>query len=158
MFEMIPIGWVRVGRTEAIDDDWGSVESVIELDGKVVDASAVIGLDEFSHIEVVFVFDRVDKSAIVRNARYPRGNLEWPMVGILAQRAKARPNRIGICTCELIGIDGGRVRVRGLDAIDGTPVLDIKPYMREFAPRSEVRQPTWLSELMAGYWGTGSRP
>ena len=74
------------------------------------------------------------------------------MVGILAQRAKARPNRIGICTCELIEIDGGRVRVRGLDAIDGTPVLDIKPYMREFAPRSTTRQPSWATELMTQYW------
>ena len=65
----------------------------------------------------------------------PRGNPAWPLVGILAQRARARPNRIGVSTCELLGVDGLTVRVRGLDAIDGTPVLDLKPYIVEFAPR-----------------------
>ena len=85
-------------------------------------------------------------------ARHPRGNEAWPKVGIFAQRASSRPNRLGVTTCELIGVDGLDVRVRGLDAIDATPVLDIKPHLREFEPRSDVRQPSWSSELMAGYW------
>ena len=73
-------------------------------------------------------------------------------IGIFAQRGKGRPNRIGISTCRLLGVDGTRVRVSGLDAIDGTPVLDIKPYMREFGPRGEVRQPHWADEIMGGYF------
>ena len=59
---------------------------------------------------------------------------------------------MGITTCELVDVDGLDVHVRGLDAIDGTPVLDIKPHVREFGPRGEVRQPAWISELMADYW------
>jgi len=82
----------------------------------------------------------------------PRGNPAWPAVGIFAQRAKDRPNRIGLATCELIDVDGTVLRVRGLDAIDGTPVIDIKPYMVEFAPRGPSRQPPWSHELMATYY------
>jgi aminoglycoside 3-N-acetyltransferase I len=75
-------------------------------------------------------------------------------VGIFAQRAKGRPNRIGVTTCELVGVDQRVVTVRGLDAVDGTPVLDLKPYMVEFAPRTQVRQPAWSHELMRDYWRT----
>jgi tRNA (Thr-GGU) A37 N-methylase len=85
-------------------------------------------------------------------SRIPRGNPAWPSVGIFAQRAKDRPNRIGLATCELLGVEGTVLRVRGLDAIDGTPVLDIKPYMAEFAPRGTTRQPQWSHELMASYY------
>ena len=75
-----------------------------------------------------------------------------PLVGIFAQRAKARPNRIGITTCELVSVEGLVVTVRGLDAIDGSPVLDIKPHVREFGPRTAVEQPEWIGELMQEYW------
>ena len=73
-------------------------------------------------------------------------------MGILAQRAKGRPNRIGVSVCELLAVDGLRLRVRGLDAVDGTPVLDVKPYMPAFGPRGPVRQPAWAEELMRDYW------
>jgi tRNA (Thr-GGU) A37 N-methylase len=63
-----------------------------------------------------------------------------------------RPNRLGVTTCEIVSVTSNGVRVRGLDAIDGTPVVDLKPYMSGFAPRSEVRQPQWALELMANYW------
>ena len=75
-----------------------------------------------------------------------------PAVGIFAQRAKARPNRIGATIVRILGRDGGRLRVEGLDAIDGTPVLDIKPVLAEFLPSGPVRQPEWTRELMRDYW------
>jgi len=84
--------------------------------------------------------------------RHPRGNPEWPEVGILAQRAKDRPNRLGVTTCRVLSVDGGVLHVQGLDAIDGTPVIDIKPHMQEFGPRGDVHQPSWADELMHGYW------
>lgn len=149
---VVPLGFVRGGRGDAFDDDWGAVDAVIALDPRHVEPDATAGLDAFSHIEVVFQFNGVDEADVVRGARHPRGRTDWPRVGILAQRAKARPNRIGICTCELVSADGLEIRVRGLDAIDGTPVLDVKPYMVEFAPRTATRQPQWSTELMAGYW------
>lgn len=153
---MRPIGVVRSPRSEAIDDGWDLIDSSIQLDLDVVDAEAVAGLRDFSHIEVVFVFDGVDPGGVVRGARRPRGNPEWPEVGILAQRAKNRPNRIGTTVCELMNVrPWGELGVRGLDAIEGTPVLDIKPYFTEFAPRGDVLQPAWVGELMADYWAPG---
>jgi tRNA (adenine37-N6)-methyltransferase len=147
-----PIGSVVSPRAGRADDQWGGVESIIRLDATRFTADALAGLDAFSHIEVVFLFDRFEESRVVTGARHPRGNQAWPKVGIFAQRASSRPNRLGLTTCELVGVDGLDVRVRGLDAIDETPVLDIKPYVREFRPRSAVRQPAWISELMADYW------
>ncbi|HVU61130.1 MAG TPA: SAM-dependent methyltransferase [Mycobacteriales bacterium] len=151
-YQVTPIGTVRSSRTEAIDDDWDAVSAEVVLDPDRVGPDAVAGLAEFSHVEVVFLFDQVDESQITLGARHPRGNRDWPLVGILAQRAKMRPNRIGVTACRLLGVEGLTVRVAGLDAIDGTPVLDLKPVMNEFLPRGEISQPAWATELMAGYW------
>ena len=148
---LTPIGTVSSSRTEAIDDDWGAIEATITL-VPPYGPSSLFELDAFSHIEVIFLFDRVDPTSVHTEARVPRNNPAWPAVGIFAQRAKNRPNRLGLCTCELVAVEGDTVRVRGLDAIDGTPVLDIKPYMIEFAPRTPVTQPAWSHELMADYF------
>ncbi len=150
--QMKAIGWVSGGRTAVEDDEWGSVCCRIDLDASVLEPSATRGLKEFSHVEVVFVFDRVEEDAVCRADRHPRGRTDWPSVGILAQRAKDRPNRIGLTTCELVDSGPGWIDVRGLDAVDGTPVLDVKPFMQEFGPRGPVRQPDWATELMTGYW------
>lgn len=151
-FTLTPIGHVGSPRTEPIDDDWADIESTIELDGARFGADVFAGLTDFSHVDIVFVFDRVDESTINLGARHPRNRTDWPLVGIFAQRAKARPNRLGVTTCELVAVDGRTVTVRGLDAIDGTPVLDIKPHVREFGARTPIRQPEWIGELMANYW------
>lgn len=150
--EMTVIGRVRGGRAEVEDDHWALVEAHIELDAAVLDPSATTGLADFSHVEVVYVFDRVGEGDVCRGSRRPRGRRDWPEVGILAQRAKHRPNRIGVTTCRLLGAEGLRLRVQGLDAVDGTPVLDVKPYLTGFAPRGPVEEPAWATELMAGYW------
>jgi tRNA-Thr(GGU) m(6)t(6)A37 methyltransferase TsaA len=142
-FTVREIGTVQCPRTEAIDDDWGEVLSTIQLDSERFEPEVLSGLEAFSHLEVIFCFDRVDESEINLGSRHPRGNKAWPKVGIFAQRAKARPNRLGITTCELISVAGHSLIVRGLDAIDGTPILDIKPYMTEFAPRKATVQPAW---------------
>ena len=151
-YTLVPIGRVHGGRDEVRDDDWGAERAEIVLDGARFDADALLGLDAFSHVEVVYLFDRVDPAKVETGARHPRGNPDWPRVGIFAQRAKDRPNRIGVSRCRLLGVDGLRVAVAGLDAVDGTPVLDIKPYMNEFGPQEPVHQPAWAGELMAGYW------
>lgn len=147
-----PVGRVRGGRTEAVDDDWGAVEAAIVLDDGRFGPEATAGLEGFSHLQVVYLFDRVDPAAVVTGARHPRHNPDWPAVGIFAQRARLRPNRLGVSSCELVAVDGLRLAVRGLDAVDGTPVLDVKPYVAAMEPRTPVRQPPWMDELMAGYW------
>jgi tRNA (Thr-GGU) A37 N-methylase len=150
--DIVPIGTVVGGRREPVDDHWGPVEATIELDTGQLAPDATAGLAEFSHLEVVFFFHGVTGDNIERGARHPRGRVDWPAVGILAQRAKGRPNRIGVSLCRLLAVDGLRLRVQGLDAIDGTPVLDVKPYISAFGPRGAVREPTWVEELMRDYW------
>ena len=118
-----PIGWVRAPRTEARDDSWGAVTSTIELDARFSPV-ALAGLAEFSHLEVVYQFHRVALERIEAGARHPRNRADWPLVGIFAQRGKARPNRLGVSRCNLVRVEGRVVTVQRLDAIDGTPVLD----------------------------------
>lgn len=87
-----------------------------------------------------------------RGSEHPRGNLAWPQVGVLAGHGPMRPNHLGVSRCELLAVDGLTLTVRGLDAIDGTPVLDVKPYVEEFGPRGCVREPGWVRELMHSYY------
>ncbi len=151
-YEVRAIGHVASPRVGRLDDDWGDVESTIRLDPDRFGPDALAGLEAFSHVEIVFLFDQFDEAKVTVGSRHPRGNEAWPKVGIFAQRASSRPNRLGLTTCEVVGVDGLELAVRGLDAIDGSPVLDIKPYITEFEPRGAVVQPEWISELMAGYW------
>lgn len=141
-FQIEPIGHVRGGRSQPVDDDWGASRATIELDSDIFCPDALAGLENFSHVEVIFLFDKVTEAAVERGARHPRGRTDWPRVGIFAQRGKNRPNRLGLCTCQILSVSGLMVEVEGLDAIDGTPVVDLKPVMREFMPRGDIREPT----------------
>lgn len=145
-----PIAIVKNSRTDLSDDYWGTVISEIELMDHIP-ADALNGIEEFSHLAVIFIFDKADKSKIVFTG-HPRGNKNWPEVGIFAQRKKDRPNSIGLTNVELIGRNGNKLFVKHLDAVDGTPVLDIKPLMKEFLPARPIRQPQWSTELMQEYW------
>lgn len=151
-YSLHAIGHVASARTEPLDDDWDAVPTSITLH-EDYSPDALAGLSDFSHIEVVFVFDRVDPATVQTAARHPRGNTDWPKVGIFAQRGKGRPNRLGVTICRLLSVDGRTIQVSGLDAIDGTPIVDIKPVMEEFTARGEIRQPQWTREIMADYWG-----
>jgi tRNA-Thr(GGU) m(6)t(6)A37 methyltransferase TsaA len=150
-FRLEPVAFVRGGRAEPTDDAWGEVEAQIVLADAYPDA-ALQGLEAFSHAEIVFVFDRLDPATIAIGLRRPRGDPAWPEVGVFAQRGSPRPNRLGVTAVQVLGVEGRALRVRGLDAIDGTPVLDIKPVFKGFAPRGEIREPAWAGEIMAAYW------
>lgn len=152
MISLKAIGKVSSGRSEPIDDDWDAIPASIELDPDQFDGEALMGLDQFSHCEVIFLFDRVPEEKIEKRARHPRGREDWPKIGIFAQRGKNRPNRLGATICRIKSVDGLRLELEGLDAIDGTPVLDIKPVMEGFLPRGTVRGPDWAAEIMANYW------
>ena len=151
MITMTPIGHVRGGRTEPRDDHWANETATIEL-APGFSADALSGIEDFSHVEVVFLFHEVTDAQIERGARHPRGNTDWPKVGIFAQRGKSRPNRIGVSVARIVRREGTRLTVAGLDAIDGTPILDLKPVMTEFLPQGEIHQPQWSHELMRHYW------
>ncbi|MFN8644087.1 MAG: SAM-dependent methyltransferase [Candidatus Binatia bacterium] len=146
-----PIAHVRCDRISPEDDFWGGSTAVIELIDDL-DPESLLGLEDFSHAEILFHFHQADPDKVVRDARRPRNNPAWPRLGIFAQRGKNRPNRLGSTVVRILGREGRTLRVAELDAIDGTPVLDIKPVMRQFLPRGEVRQPAWVAELMRDYW------
>lgn len=192
-----PIGVVRCSRKDVRDDGWDAEESWVELDSERFTEEALMGLEDFSHAEVLYFFDRVDPAKVETGARHPRNNEAWPRVGIFAQRwacargpgpaqpgrlgcrafgtrhfslvftpraapsspascrGKNRPNQIGLSVCRVLRVAASppRLFLSGLDAVDGTPVLDIKPWVQEFGPRGDVRQPPWITELMRGYWG-----
>ena len=151
-YELEAIGHVRGGRVDPVDDDWGKSRCTIELDPTRYGPEALVGLDAFSHVEIIFLFDQVSPEKIERGARHPRGRNDWPLTGIFAQRGKNRPNRLGVTVCRVLAIKGVQLQVEGLDAIDSTPVIDIKPAMREFLPRGDLHQPEWVAELMKAYW------
>lgn len=151
-YDVRPVGVARSEIRELGDDCWAGSVALIELDVEQFTAESTRGLEEFSHVEVIFLFHRVQPDKVFYGARHPRERLDWPKAGIFAQRAKDRPNRIGVTVCKLERVEGTRIWVRELDTVDGTPVLDIKPYMPEFGPREAVRQPEWSKELMSGYF------
>jgi tRNA-Thr(GGU) m(6)t(6)A37 methyltransferase TsaA len=146
-----PVGFVSGTRVEATDDRWGGSIATITLVPDLGE-DALTGIEEFSHVEVLFHFHRVSPDAVVTGARHPRNNPAWPSIGIFAQRGKNRPNRVGSTICRVVQVCGRQLRVAELDAIEGTPILDIKPVFTEFLPREAVTQPAWSSELMDAYW------
>lgn len=145
-----PIATVKNSRTEPIDDNWEAIIAEIEL-ADDIPTEAFDSISDFSHLEIIYYFDKVKNDAIVFSGR-PRGNPNYPLVGILGQRKKDRPNQIGLTTVELLEHKGRTIKVRYLDAIDGTPILDIKPVFKEFQPKTEIRQPIWVADLMKNYW------
>ncbi len=149
---LVPIGAVVGGRHVPDDDGWEAETCTVALDPSRFGPEALRGLEAFSHVEVVYLFHLVDEADVVTTARRPRGRADWPEVGIFAQRGRVRPNRLGVTICRLEGVDGLEVHVRGLDAVAGTPVLDLKPYLTGFAPRGPVTEPAWAREIMREYW------
>lgn len=148
--ELQSIAKVKNSRTEATDDFWEEIISEIELE-EHIPTEAFENISDFSHLEIIYYFNQVDNNDIVFSGR-PRGNPNYPLVGILGQRKKDRPNTIGLCTVELLEHSGRKIKVKYLDAIDGTPILDIKPVFKEFQLQSEIKQPIWVSDLMKNYW------
>ena len=150
-FKMSPIGSVKCAVNTMSEGGWGKIDSEIHLEQKYV--PGLQGLAGFSHILVLFLLDRSQDFDINKQLlRRPRGMEDLDPVGVFAQRTKFRPNPIGITAVQLRGIEGNVVKVRGLDALDGTPVLDIKPYMPPFDRMENVKMPDWVELFMDGYF------
>lgn len=147
-----PIGYVRGGRAEATKDHWGENRCRLVLDESRFTPAALAGLADFSHVMVIFYFHVDADEPVELGARHPRGRQDWPEVGIFAQRGRMRPNRIGVSVAKIEAVMGLEVAVVGLDAVDGTPILDLKPVISGYAPRGGVAEPDWARELMSNYW------
>ncbi len=144
--QLEPIGFVRNGIVQAHrDTPWREIESDIVVAEKWRDA--LDGLDAFSHIWVVFYFHLISPATTTRTV--PPGRPDLSPVGRFAIRTPERPNPIGMTPVELLNVNDATLRVRGLDALDGTPVLDIKPYLARRDAIEGTRVPEWVIRM----WG-----
>jgi len=151
MITCTPIGVVKCPVTAMSQGNWAKVESEIHLDPRY--APGLQGLAGFSHVIVVFYLHQATGFDPAKQLlRRPRGMESMHEVGVFAQRTKYRPNPIGVSSVELVAVRDNVVVVRGLDALDGTPVLDIKPYMPVFDRIADARTPDWVAHVMEGYF------
>jgi tRNA-Thr(GGU) m(6)t(6)A37 methyltransferase TsaA len=148
--EFQAIGSVKSPVKEPLDENWGEIISEIHVAPSM--AQGLQGLEHFSHILVVFYMHQATHDTKTDLVRHPRGRADMPKVGIFAQRARHRPNPIGITAVKLLKIQGNTLTVQGLDAMDGSPVLDIKPYVPEFDRIDEPGVPEWMKRLLEGYF------
>ncbi len=138
-----PIGFVRTrARGEEVKDRTEIAEVVIrdEL------AEALEGIEDFSHMFILFWLNKVSSQERKMMKVHPRGREDLPLLGVFATRTKLRPNPIGLTLVELIKVKDNVLTVRGLDAFDGTPVLDIKPF-DYWDIAKNARMPNWWINL-----------
>ena len=145
-----PIGFVYSPVTERMDENWGAIESKIIL--KPEFSGALLGLENFSHAIIVTYLHEAIYEKEKHLQRRPRNLETMPMVGILSQRAKNRPNPIGITTVRIINVSSTYLKVKDLDAINETPILDIKPYFPYYDRIDDSKVPEWVDRLMKGYF------
>jgi tRNA-Thr(GGU) m(6)t(6)A37 methyltransferase TsaA len=140
-----PIGIVRnkVRQPPRSPYDLNKVVSEIEIDQSLTEA--LDNLDEFSHIIILYWMHKVTTEPPPTKV-HPKGKLELPLVGLFATRSPKRPNPIGKATVRLIKCEGNVLTVKGLDAIDGTPVIDIKPYLPRHDSVARAKAPWWVSK------------
>lgn len=137
-----PVGQVRNDIKEKMRHGWGEVESVITIDPHL--NASLDGIEDFSHIIVLFWMHQTTGNVPVKV--HPQGREDLPLIGVFATRAPHRPNSIGITVVKLLERKGNSLKVVGLDAIDGSPVLDIKPYLPKDCI-TETQQADWVSKL-----------
>jgi tRNA-Thr(GGU) m(6)t(6)A37 methyltransferase TsaA len=143
------IGTVKSPVTVPVDMNWGEVVSEITLKSEY--APGLLGLDGFSHLIVLTILHEAKYDPEKHLRRHPQERDDLPLVGIFAQRARHRPNRIGVTAVEIVEISDNSVKVRGLDAINGTPVIDLKPYVPVY-DRRDATIPGWMEILMKDYF------
>ena len=145
-----PVGVVRSPVTEALDERWGDVVAEIHVRPEL--APGLKGIEQWSHVMVVYLMHEASFDLARDLEHRPRGRADMPELGVFAQRDRVRPNGIGVSTAEIISVDGAVLTVRRLDAIDGTPVLDIKPWADVYDNVSGALTPIWFLRLMQGYF------
>ncbi|MBI4226367.1 tRNA (N6-threonylcarbamoyladenosine(37)-N6)-methyltransferase TrmO [Candidatus Roizmanbacteria bacterium] len=141
--KIIPLGYAKNPVKKPTLPGWKNVVSEIVIDKKY--AKGLNGIEDYSHVIVVYWMDK-EKECHLRH--HPQGREDVPFVGIFACRCPQRPNRIAISTVELISREGNRLKVRGLDIIDGTPIIDIKPCTPQYDEVRNAKVPDWVSKLI----------
>ena len=141
--ELKPIGFVKTKAVGKEVRDKGNVSEIVFREDLV---EALDGIEDFSHLFVIFWMHEISEEERRTMKVRPRGRRDMPLLGAFATRTPHRPNPIGLTLVELLEVEGNVVTVRGLDAFDGTPVLDVKPFdywdVVEYA-----RVPEWWMKL-----------
>ncbi len=135
-----PIGTVRNGEHDVSRADWSRVESRIDLDPGL--GEALRGLEDYTHVMVIGWLDWYPTEYLARRTAYPSGDERLPLQGALALRG-ARPNPVSVTVCEVRRVEGDSIAVRGLDLVDGTPVIDVKPYIPYYDAVAKAKIPKW---------------
>ena len=146
---MNPIGFVKNSVSGRKDVAWGEDVSAIEL--KEEFCNGLSGLEDFTHAIILYYLDQAKYDREKHLQRRPQNREDMPLVGIFSQRGKDRPNQIGMTSVEIQAVDEKTLTVKGLDAIDGPPVLDIKPYYPVY-DKKEANVPEWVDRLMEHYF------
>lgn len=146
---MQPIGYVKNAVENKKDVSWGDDISTIILNKEY--HGGLNGLEEFSHVTIIYYLDKANFDRDKHLQRRPQNRDDMPLVGIFSQRGKDRPNQIGMTSVQIVSVSDNELAVKGLDAIDGTPVLDIKPYYPVY-DQKEANVPEWVQRLMEHYF------
>ncbi|MER5887766.1 TrmO family methyltransferase [Streptomyces sp. NPDC001941] len=158
LFELPQIGTVVGGHTSVHDDYQGGVTSIIRLNPDYP-LESLQGLEEFSHVQVVWKMHLANPADIELHARSPRGNAAWPATGTFVHRNHRRPDQVGISHPRLLHVDGRDVHVTDLDAVDGSPVLVLAPWFPQMGPQGPVHVPRWVEDMLPDYWNNAdARP
>jgi tRNA-Thr(GGU) m(6)t(6)A37 methyltransferase TsaA len=139
-----PVAVVRNGVREPRMGGWQDVRSDIIVRQDL--EPTLDGIDSYSHLIVVFYMQGVPEHEKERTHVHPRGDPRYPLQGVLATRSPLRPNPIGVAVVPLVRRKKNILRVRGLDALDGTPVLDVKPYLPQYDSVPDARLPEWATQ------------
>ncbi len=145
-----PVGYVSSPVTSKVDQNWGKIKSEVVLERTF--SGAFLGLEGFSHSIIVTYLHKAKYQKEKHLRRRPRNLETMPLVGIFSQRVKDRPNPIGITAVEIVKVKGDVLEVKGLDAINGTPVIDVKPYYPQYDKVDDSKVPEWVNILMQGYF------
>lgn len=146
---MKPIGYVKCDVTNRKDTSWGDNTAAIVLEDEY--CTGLEGLQDFSHVIILYHLDQANYDREKHLQRRPQNREDMPLVGIFSQRGKDRPNQIGMTSVQIVAVEDNTLIVQGLDAIDGTPVLDIKPYYPVY-DQKDASVPEWVDRLMEHYF------
>lgn len=144
-FAIKPVGIVRNSITDIEYHEWKNIVSAVEINPEYTEA--LYSIDQFSHIIVIFWFHRSPEFSPSHYKVHPRGRRDLPLVGLFSTRSPHRPNPIGVTVTRLLEKKDNILSVKGLDAVNGTPVLDIKPYIPRGDAVASARIPQWVRLL-----------
>lgn len=146
---MNPIGYVKNNVENRKDVSWGEDVSSIMLNEEYY--GGLKGLEEFTHVTIIYYLHKAKFDSEKHLQRRPQNREDMPLVGIFSQRGKDRPNQIGMTSVQIVSVSENCLTVKGLDAIDGTPILDIKPYYPVYDQKN-AKVPEWVERLMEHYF------